>query len=85
MEEIYKFIEDKIKSAGCLKYISGEDIYNDICDQIEGKDNGTYVVLSKFASDILMEYTITVMDDDFNLSMITIRTDGKVYNVDLDN
>ena len=85
MEEIYEMIEAKIKAAGCLKPISGEDVYDDICDQIEGKENGTYVVLSKFASDILMEYTITVMDEDFNLSKIIIRTEGKVYNVDLDN
>ena len=85
MDEIYEMIEAKIKSAGCLKEISGEDIYNDICDQIEGKENGTYMVLSKFAEDIIMEYTITVMDEDFNLSKITIRTDGNIYNVDLDN
>lgn len=85
MEEIYKIIEQKIKESGCTKEISGEDVYNDICDQIDGKDNGTYMVLSKFSDDIIMEYTITVMDDDFNLSKISIGTGGSNYIVDLDD
>ena len=42
------------------------------------------MVLSKFADDIVMEYTMTVMVDDFNLSKIVIRTDGNVYTAELD-
>ena len=49
--------------------ISGERVYDDICDQIEGKENGTYLVLSKFEEDVVFEYHITVSDDNFNLGI----------------
>ena len=47
MEEFYKAIEDKIKASGYPGEVNGEDIYNDICDQMEEKENGTYLFLSK--------------------------------------
>ena len=37
MEELYKAIEEKIKASGYPRKISGEDVYDDICDQIDGK------------------------------------------------
>ena len=39
MEELYRIIEQKIKDAGYPRAISGEMVYGDICDQIEGKEN----------------------------------------------
>ncbi len=38
MEELYKSIEEKIKASGYPRVISGEAVYGDICDQIEGKE-----------------------------------------------
>ena len=66
MEELYRIIEQKIKDAGYPRAISGEMVYGDICDQIEGKENGSYVLLSKVEDDVIFEYHITVMDDEFN-------------------
>lgn len=43
MNKLYKAIEEKIKESGYPKEISGRDVYNDICDQIEDKENGTYL------------------------------------------
>ena len=40
MNKLYKAIEEKIKESGYPKEISGRDVYNDICDQIEDKENG---------------------------------------------
>ncbi len=40
MNELYEAIEKKIKSSGYPSLISGEHVYDDICDQIEGKENG---------------------------------------------
>ena len=37
MNELYEAIEKKIKSSGYPRLISGEDVYDDICDQIEGR------------------------------------------------
>ena len=55
-----------------------------ICDQIEGKENGSYVVLSKFDDDVIFEYHITVMDDEFNLGVLTMRTPEGVFETDFD-
>ena len=84
MNELYEMIEKKIQSSGCPYQISGRDVYDDICDQIEGKENGVYMVLSKFDDDIVMEYQITVMEEEFNLGMTTIRTPKGVFKVDFD-
>ena len=67
MDELYQAIEEKIKAAGYPREISGQAVYEDICDQIEGKENGTYLVLSKFEEDVVFDYHITVSDDNFNL------------------
>ncbi len=70
MEELYAAIEKKIKASGYPREISGADVYDDICDQIEGKENGSYILLSKFEDDVIFEYHITVMDADFNLGFL---------------
>ena len=84
MEELYAAIEAKIKGSGYPRAISGEDVYNDICDQIEGKENGSYILLSKFEDDVIFEYHITVMEDDFNLGVLTMRTPEGVFETDFD-
>ena len=76
MEELYKAIEEKIKASGYPRKISGEDVYDDICDQIDGKENGSYVLLSKFDDD--------VMDSEFNLGVLTMRTPEGVFETDFD-
>ena len=84
MEELYQAIEEKIKASGYPREISGERVYDDICDQIEGKENGSYVLLSKVEDDVIFEYHITVMDDEFNLGLLTIRTPEGVFETDFD-
>ena len=84
MEELYQAIEEKIKSSGYPREISGEAVYEDICDQIDGKENGTYVLLSKFEDDVIFEYHITVMDHEFNLGILTMRLPEVVYAVNFD-
>lgn len=84
MEELYHAIEKKITEAGYPRSISGEAVYNDICDQIDGKENGSYVLLSKFDDDVIFEYHITVMDDEFNLGVLTMRTPEGVFETNFD-
>ena len=79
MEELYQAIEEKIKSSGYPREISGEAVYEDIC-----KENGTYVLLSKFEDDVIFEYHITVMDHEFNLGILTMRLPEGVYAVNFD-
>lgn len=85
MNKLYKAIEEKIKESGYPKEISGRDVYNDICDQIEDKENGTYLLLSKFEEDVIFEYHITIQDDGFNLGLLTIRTPDGIYQTDFDS
>ena len=84
MNELYEVIELKIKSSGYPRKISGTDVYNDICDQIEGKENGTYLLLSKFEEDVVFEYHITIQDENFKLGILTMRTPEGVFEVDFD-
>lgn len=84
MDELYKAIEAKIKESGYKREISGRDVYNDICDQIEGKENGSYMLLSKFEDDVVFEYQITVMDSEFNLGLLTIKAPEGEFKIDFD-
>ena len=84
MNKFYKALEEKIKASGYPREISGRDVYNDICDQIEGKENGEYILLSKFDDDVVFEYHITIQDDDFNLGILTMKTPEGVFEVDFD-
>ena len=84
MNELYELIEQKIKESGYPREISGEAVYNDICDQIEGKDNGEYILLSKFEDDVVFEYHITIQEEDFNLGILTMRTPEGTFEVDFD-
>ena len=77
MDELYQIIEQKIKASGYPREISGAKVYNDICDRIEGKENGEYLLLSKFEDDVVFEYHITVKDEEFNLGILTIESTGR--------
>ena len=84
MDELYQIIEQKIKASGYPREISGAKVYNDICDQIEGKENGEYLLLSKFEDDVVFEYHITVKDEEFNLVILTMKAPEGVFEVDFD-
>ena len=84
MNELFELIEKKIKASGYPRAIRGEDVYEDICDQIEGKENGSYILLSKFEDDVIFEYHITIRDQDFNLGLLTMRTPEGVFETDFD-
>ena len=84
MNELYEAIEKKSKASGYPRAISGADVYDDICDQIEGKENGEYILLSKFDEDVVFEYHITIQDENFNLGILTMKTPDGVYQADFD-
>lgn len=84
MDQIYRAIEKKIKDAGFLREVSGMDVYDDICEQIDDKEPGTYLCISKFFDDVVFEYTIVVMEEEFNLSVLTIVEGDKRIEIDFD-
>lgn len=84
MEEIYQAIEERIRAAGYTGEVDGREIYDDICDQIEDKENGEYLLMSKRTDDVWYEYSLQIHDEDFNLSVLTIHAGDAVYRVDFD-
>ena len=84
MNELYEMIEKKIRESGYPREISGMDVYDDIGEQKIDKENGAYVLLSKFEEDVVFEYHITVMDDEFNLGILTMRTPEGVFETNFD-
>ena len=85
MEELYAAIENKIKEAGYTREVSGKDIYDDICEQIDDKEDGSYILISKFFDDTIFEYVVTIMEDEFNLSTLTINENGNKTVIDFDS
>ena len=43
MEEVFRAIEDKIRETGYDDLIDGETFYDEICDEIEDKEVGSYL------------------------------------------
>lgn len=84
MEELYQMIEEKIKETGYTDEVNGQDIYEDICDQIEDKEPGTYLLMSKKTDSVFFEYKVDVMEDQFNLSYVDIHTPERVFHADFD-
>lgn len=84
MEELYKAIEEKIQGKRIPAKDFRREVYDDICDQIDGKENGSYVLLSKFDDDVIFEYHISIMDSEFNLGVLTMRTPEGVFETDFD-
>lgn len=84
MEELYRAIEEKIRAAGYPGKVDGFAVYEDICDQIGDKQEGTYVLMSKTEEEIWYEYGLQVREEDFNLSVMTIHTPERDYRIDFD-
>lgn len=84
MDELYQLIEDRIKTSGYTGEINGYEIYNEICDWIEDKENGTYIFMSKKTDSIMFEYKLDIMLDNFNLSTLIIHDGAEIFTIDFD-
>ncbi len=85
MEEIYELIEDRIRATGYDgEEVDGFSIYDEISDEIDGKEEGSYIFMSKKTDDVYYEYKVDVYEEAFNLSYIDIHTVDRVYHVDFD-
>ncbi len=85
MEQYFKAIEDKIKQAGYDGAVNGEEIYDNISDQVEESENGTYIFMHKQTDDTYFEYKVDVFDEQINLSYVKINTPEKTFLIDMDN
>ncbi|MBS5065265.1 MAG: hypothetical protein KHZ58_15985 [Hungatella hathewayi] len=84
MEELFQMIEETIRTSGYTGPVDGEEIYNELCDEIEDKEPGSYLFMSKKEGSVFYEYKIDVMADQFNLSYLDIHTPERLYHIDFD-
>ena len=56
-----------------------------ICDQMEEKENGTYLFLSKKDNGVVFEYKVDILDESFNLSYVHITANNDTFHIDFDN
>ena len=84
MEELYRLIEDKISQSGCPLKIDGKEFYQDVSNEADEKENGSYLFLIKKSEDVVYEGTMDIMDDDFDLHIVKIHFNNEVYEIDFD-
>lgn len=85
MEEFFKAIEERLIATGYQGFVNGSDIYDEISDEIEDKENGTYVFMSKKEDGTIYEYKVDVLDDSFNLVYIRITDTNGVFQAEYDD
>lgn len=84
MNELYKLIEEKIKTAGYLGEIDGREFYNDVSDEADEKENGDYIFLIKKTEELMYRGCMTIIDDQFDLHYVDILEGDSTYHVDFD-
>ena len=47
MEELYRLIEEKIKNAGYPGEIDGREFYNEVSDEADDQEEGSYIFIIK--------------------------------------
>ncbi len=84
MEELYRLIEEKIRSSGYTGIVDGEAFYNDVSEEADDQENGTYMFLLKKSDTLSYKGCMEIMDDQFDLHYVDIHDGDKVYHVDFD-
>lgn len=84
MEELYRIIEEKIKKSGYSGAIDGEEFYNEVSEEADEKENGTYIFLIKKSDTVFYQGCMEIMDSQFDLHYVDIHDGDVVYHVDFD-
>ncbi|MGN1166464.1 MAG: hypothetical protein ACI4S2_08590 [Lachnospiraceae bacterium] len=84
MEELYRMIEEKIKNSGYPGEIDGREFYNEVSDEADSKDNGTYLFMIKKSDTVFYQGCMDILDEQFDLHYVDIHDGGKTYHVDFD-
>ena len=84
MEELYSIIEEQIKKSGYSGAIDGEEFYNEVSEEADEKENGTYIFLIKRSDTVFYQGCMEIMDSQFDLHYVDIHDGDVVYHVDFD-
>jgi hypothetical protein len=84
MNELYKLIEERIKSAEYTGEINGRDFYCDISDEADEKEDGTYMFIIKKTETLCYKGCMTIMEKEFDLHFVDIVDGEETFHVDFD-
>lgn len=84
MEELYRVIEEKIKKAGYPGVIDGKEFYDDVSNEADAQEEGTYIFLIKKSETVFYQGCMEIMDAQFDLHYVDIHVGEQVYHVDFD-
>ena len=84
MEELYKIIEEKIKKSGYPGTVDGCEFYNEVSDEADEKENGTYIFLIKKSDTLFYQGCMEVLYSQLDLHYVDIHDGDAVYHVDFD-
>lgn len=84
MNELYELIEERIRMSGYKKAVDGQEFYQDISEEADEKENGTYLFLIKKNEDVTYQGCMTIIDDQFDLHYVDIQDGENSYHVDFD-
>ena len=84
MEELYRLIEEKIKNAGYPGEIDGREFYNEVSDEADDQEEGSYIFIIKKSDPLFYQGCMEIMKNQFDLHYVDIHDGEKVYHVDFD-
>ena len=84
MEELYRLIEEKIKNAGYPGEIDGREFYNEVSDEADDQEEGSYIFIIKKSDTLFYQGCMEIMKNQFDLHYVDIHDGEKIYHVDFD-
>ena len=84
MEELYRLIEEKIRNSGYPGEIDGKEFYNEVSDEADEQEEGTYIFMIKKSDTLFYQGCMEIMKNQFDLHYVDIHDGEKVYHVDFD-
>lgn len=85
MEELYRLIEEKIKKAGYPGEIDGREFYNEVSDEADDQEEGSYIFIIKKSDTLFYQGCMEILKNQFDLHYVDIHDGETVYHVDFDS
>ena len=85
MEELYRLIEEKIRTSGYPGEIDGKEFYNEVSDEADEQEEGTYIFMIKKSDTLFYQGCMEIMKNQFDLHYVDIHDGETVYHVDFDS
>lgn len=84
MEELFQLIEEKIKASGYPGIIDGKEFYEEVSEEADEHENGTYIFVIKKSDTMFYQGCMEILDHEFDLHTLDIHIGDTVYHVDFD-